>query len=165
MPTSTLIVFAVAAILAVLATRRADRPHRRAFGHAVEQFVYGVPRVVLALLAAGFLAQLLPTSVIAGWLSGESGLRGIAVAIGAGLLVPGGGMLAFPLALVLAKAGAGTPQLVAFVTSWAIFAPHRSIAYELTTMGWRFADGRLLATMPMPFIAGIATALALGSSL
>ena len=58
--------------------------------------------------------------------------------------------------------GAGTPQLIAFVTSWAMFAPHRSIAYELTTMGWRFAAGRVLATVPMPFIAGLATALALG---
>ncbi len=158
-PATTLLLFGIAAVLGLLIVRRPGKLHRQALHLALEQIITSLPRVVLALLAAGFLAQLLPGPLIAGYLSSESGLGGILVATVLGVAVPGGGVLAFPLALVLAKAGAGTPQLIAFITSWSVFAAHRALAYEIGIMGWRFYGMRLLACLPLPILAGVAAGL------
>ena len=110
---------------------------------------------MLALLAASFITQLIPTDTIGHLLNGESGVRGLLVASGAGLLVPGGGVIALPLALLLREAGAGSPQLMAFITSWSIFALHRILAYEIPSVGWHFARLRVSTTVLFPLIVGL----------
>lgn len=112
-------------------------------------------RLPIALFAAACLAELIPDRLIANVLGAETGLTGILIASLVGGLMPGGPMVAFPLALVLAKEGAGGPQTIALVTGWSVFAFHRVIAYEGPMMGWRFVALRFLASAVVPPLAGI----------
>jgi uncharacterized membrane protein YraQ (UPF0718 family) len=134
--------------------------HRRAASTAVDQFVRMLPRLTCALLAAGFLGTLVPAEPIGSWLGAESGAKGILVASLLGGFTPGGPIVSFPIVVVLRDAGAGLPQLVAFLTAWSVFAFHRVLVYELTLMGWRFSATRLVASLVLPPLAGF-TALGL----
>lgn len=112
-------------------------------------------RLPFALVAAQCLAALLPQDTVAAWIGPASGVSGIIVAAFAGGLLPGGPMISFPLALVLAGQGAGTAQLAALITGWSVFAIHRVISYESPLMGWRFVAVRLIASSPLPVLAGV----------
>ena len=111
----------------------------------------------LAVLAASFLSHLIPTDHLVGILGQGSGLKGIALASLLGSLMPGGPIFAFPLAVALFDAGAGTPQLVALLTSWSTLAFHRVLVFELPLMGFGFIVRRLAASAILPIIAGITT--------
>lgn len=124
-------------------------------------------RLPIALFAAMCLAELIPDQLIGQIVGHETGFTGILVASLLGGLMPGGPMVAFPMALVLAKDGAGGPQMVALITGWSVFAFHRVVAYEGPMMGWRFVALRFLASAFIPmagFLAG-ALAAAVGASL
>jgi hypothetical protein len=69
--------------------------------------------------------------------------------------VPGGPILSFPIVVVLYKAGAGVPQLIAFLTAWSVFAFHRIMIYEVNLMGWRFTAVRLVSSLVLPPLAGL----------
>ncbi|WP_299757632.1 hypothetical protein [uncultured Boseongicola sp.] len=126
----------------------------------VEQFAMLVPRMLVALIAAGFIAKLIPKEAIAGLLGEDAGLLALPVAVAAGLIVPAGPVIAFAIAAVFAKSGASVPALVAFVTSWSIFAAHRIFIYEVPLLGTSFLRMRLLSAMAVPFMAGVLAMLA-----
>lgn len=147
--------------LAFLAWRRSDGSDREAALRAADQLFRILPRVLMAAFAAGFLARLLPNEVVAQWIGPDSGPWGIAVAALGGLFVPAGPVVAFSLAAILAKAGAAPPQLVAFVTSWTVFAIHRVVTYELPMLGWRFLALRLTSSVVLPVTAGLTAAVLL----
>ena len=69
--------------------------------------------------------------------------------------MPGGPFVTFPLVLAFATAGAGVPQMAALITGWSIFALHRIITWEYPVLGWRFVVLRLIAALPLPFLAGL----------
>ena len=117
------------------------------------------PRVLLALPMAAFLAELIPGDLVAEWLGAASGWRGILIASAVGMLVPAGGMIAFPLALALLKVGVGLPQLIAFITSWSVFAIHRVIAFEVPLLGARFAALRLASSLVLAPLSGLIAAV------
>ncbi len=150
-------------MLGALAYARPGRLHVDGLRIAYRHFVQVLPRVALALITAGFLAQIVPGELVAGWLGPASGLRGILIAALVGSVVPGGPIISFPIAVVLFKSGVGTPQLIAFLTAWSAFALHRVIAYELPFMGWRFSLVRILASLPLPFATGLLAGVALGA--
>jgi len=129
----------------------------------VEQFAQGVrvlPRLVVAVLAAGFVAMLIPSGVVAEHIGPESGVSGVLIAMLVGGFIPSGPIVSFPLVVVLHEAGAGTPQLVALLTAWSCFALHRVMIYEIPLMGLRFGVTRLVSALPLPLIsAGITAAL------
>lgn len=131
---------------------------RQDFGPVVkrflEQFAMLVPRMLCALVAAGFIAQLLPKEAIARLLGDEAGLLAVPLAAAVGLLVPAGPVIAFAIAAVFAKSGASTAALVTFVTSWSIFAAHRIIIYELPLLGASFLRLRAASAVMVPFLAG-----------
>ena len=114
-----------------------------------------VPRMLFALIAAGFIAKLIPKEAIAGLLGEDAGLLALPVAVAAGMIVPAGPVIAFAIAAVFAKSGASVPALVAFVTSWSIFAAHRILIYEIPLLGTSFLRMRLLSAMAVPFLAGL----------
>lgn len=120
-----------------------------------EQFAMLVPRMICALVAAGFIAKLIPAQTIANLLGDEAGLLALPVAAAAGLMVPAGPVIAFAIAAVFAKSGASTPALVTFVTSWSVFAAHRILIYELPLVGASFLRLRLVSTVAIPFLAGV----------
>ena len=122
-------------------------------------FVLMAPRMFFALFLAGFAAELLPRETVSGWLGSESGFLGIMIASAAGIVVPAGGVVAYPLALAMYKIGVGIPQLVAFLTTWEVFALHRVIAWELPFLGGKFVALRLSSSFFLPPLAGFLAAL------
>ncbi len=142
------------AVLLILAVRRSEDPGpvlKRFF----EQFAMLVPRMLCALVAAGFIAELLPKEAIGRMLGADAGLLAIPIAAAVGLLVPAGPVIAFAIAAVFAKSGASTAALVTFITSWSIYAAHRILIYELPLLGPSFLRIRATAALPVPFAAGL----------
>ena len=154
-PMATLLLWLVALVLAALVVARRDGGHRQALHFALGQLVNLLPRLVLALMTAVFVASLVPADLIGNWLGRESGLGGIALATLLGALVPGGPVIAIPTAVLLASSGAAMPPLVAFITAWSIFAVHRIVIFEIPLVGWRFTLLRLSAGLPLPFLAAL----------
>ncbi len=158
MISSTVLLWALATALGLATLRRGGNAARRGVVSAFHSFVGTIPRIAVALLTAGFVAKLMPGEPIAALIGPESGWRGILIASLTGGFVPAGPIISFPLVVVLAKAGAGVAQLVAFLTAWSVFAFHRVLIYETTLMGWRFSAVRLTASLVLPPLAGFLTA-------
>jgi uncharacterized protein len=150
-----LVLWGLAIVLALWALRRSTAKARVAIMTAGERFLEIMPRIALALLAAGFIGVLVPSEPVARYIGPDSGFVGILIASVVGGFVPGGPILSFPLVVVLYKAGAGIPQLIAFLTAWSVFAFHRVAIYELTLMGWRFSAVRLISSLVLPPLAGL----------
>jgi len=148
-------------LFAALAQRRPGRPHRTALRTGWRQLRPLLLRLPLALLAAAFLITLLPEEAVVAYLGESSGWQGVLLASLFGGLLPGGPAVSFPLVLVLIDEGAGTAQLIALLTAWSVLAFHRVAAHELPTLGARYTLARLLASAPLPIVAGaLAGALA-----
>ena len=140
-------------ILGAIAWRRSPVMVQAAVRSAFGRFVEIMPKVALALFAAGFVGKLVPASVVGGYIGPESGFFGITVATIVGGITPAGPIVSFPIVIVMLKAGAGFPQVVAFLTAWSVFALHRVMIYEIPMMGWRFAAVRLASSAILPFFA------------
>jgi len=110
--------------------------------------------VAVSFLAAGFAEVLVPTEWVRATLGEESGLRGLAIASAAGILTPAGPFVSMPIAAVMVRSGAGLGPVVAFLTSWALLALHRFIAWEVPILGWRLAALRYGVSIALPFVAG-----------
>jgi uncharacterized membrane protein YraQ (UPF0718 family) len=158
MSSTGLVLWGLAAILGCLALRRGPAVARSGLTGALERIVTIIPRIVVALLMAGFVAKLMPGEPVAGLIGPESGLKGILIASVVGGFVPAGPIISFPIVVVLYKAGAGIPQLVAFLTAWSVFAFHRVMIYESTMMGWRFSAIRLVSSLVLPPLSGLLAA-------
>ena len=156
---TTLILWLIALILALLAYWRHDGSFERGGRIAWRYTLVIGPRIVMALLLAGILVALVPNAMIARWLGQETGLGGILLASLVGGLIPGGPIISFPIALALFKAGVGVPQLVAFLTGWSVFAIHRVIAFEIPFLGWRFAAVRFMVSFVLPPLSGLLAGL------
>jgi uncharacterized membrane protein YraQ (UPF0718 family) len=150
-----LLLWLLALALAFLALRRNTARAQVAIVTAGERFLEIMPRIALALMAAGFIGVLIPSEPIARYIGPDSGVSGILLASIVGGFVPGGPILSFPLVVVLYKAGAGLPQVIAFLTAWSVFAFHRVLIYEVNLMGWRFSAVRLISSLILPPLAGL----------
>jgi uncharacterized membrane protein YraQ (UPF0718 family) len=155
MISGALILWLLALVLAFIALRRSTAKARVAIATAGERFLEIMPRIALALMAAGFIGVLIPSEPVARYIGAESGFPGILLASIVGGFVPGGPILSFPIIVVLYKAGAGLPQVIAFLTAWSVFAFHRVLIYEITLMGWRFSAVRLISSIILPPLAGL----------
>lgn len=147
-------VLTILASLVFTAQRRATPPHRQAVKQGWGQLQPLLLRLPLALIAAAFIAQILPAQAIADMFGEESGGRGILIASLLGGLLPGGPMVAFPLIIVFQEAGAGVAQLIALLSSWSVLGLHRIAAYELPMLGARFTLTRVAVSLPLPIAAG-----------
>ncbi len=145
---------ALALSLAIIALRRSPTLLADALRSAIYRFIELTPRLIVGLLLAGFVGKLIPSELVAGVIGPETGLWGILIASLVGGFVPSGPILAFPIVVVLLGSGAGLPQVVAFITAWSLLAFHRMIIYELPIMGWTFCWQRIVASLPLPPLAG-----------
>jgi uncharacterized membrane protein YraQ (UPF0718 family) len=152
---ATLFLWGLALVLGAVALRRGRETARRGLEISFERFSGIIPRIAVALLTAGFVAKLMPGEPIAALIGPESGWRGILIASLTGGFVPAGPIISFPLVVVLYKAGAGIPQIVAFLTAWSVFAFHRVLIYESTLMGWRFSAVRRASSLILPPLSGV----------
>lgn len=154
-------VAAVLGGLAGFASWRRPEAHHEAFVSARGYLGNIAPRLPFALVAAECLGRLLPPEVVSGWIGPGSGMPGVLIASAVGALLPGGPMLAFPLAIALERAGAGPEALVALITAWALIAVNRTLLFELPLLGGRFTAWRLGLCVPLPIVAGAMAGLLL----
>lgn len=152
---SWLLIGALIAISAVIAWRTGG-PER--VGQAVASgagLLLGVlPNLVLGFALAGFLHVLLPTELISRWMGQDSGLQGLLIGTGAGMLTPGGPFTHFPiLASFLAK-GASVGPVCAYIAAWALIGLNRILVWELPILGPQIALVRFLASAGFPPLIG-----------
>lgn len=159
---SAIILWGTAAILALVVLRRPGRRFPEALRYAKGNAIMVLPRLPIAIIAAGFLSELMPQEAISTWIGGESGVVGILIASAVGAVIPSGPIISFPVAIALLHLGAGAPQLVAFLTAWSVFALHRLLMWEIPLLGAGFAARRLAVSLVLPPIAA-AIAMLIGS--
>lgn len=147
-------IYILALLTAVHAVTRGRDVMNAGLRRAAEQSLILIPRLILALIGAGFVVQLIPNEFIGRYLGDSAGIAGVAVGAIAGLLVPSGPMVSFAIASAFALEGASAPALVAFLTAWSLFAAHRIFVYEIPLLGGRWVRFRLLVVAVLPFIAG-----------
>lgn len=144
--------------LALFAQLRNRAAHGVALARACEHLRTLAPRIPFALVAAECLGRLLPREHVAALLGADAGLTGMLLGSLVGGLLPGGPMVAFPLAIALFRAGADQAPLVALLTAWSLLAINRTLLFEVPLMGVRFTLGRIAVSAPLPVLAGVLAA-------
>jgi hypothetical protein len=145
--------WAIVAALMLLAAMRGRIVLQDGLRNGLIDFFYLLPRLVIGVIGAGYLAEILPQRLVAEWLGPTSGAIGMMIATAAGALTPGGPVVGFAVGVSALKSGAGTPQVVAYLIAWALFALHRLLLYELHSMPRRVVLLRAAVSVPLPFIA------------
>ncbi len=158
-----LVIYGLLIVLGMAALSRGHGSFRQGLIRGAEQLIKLLPRMLCALVAAGFLAMLIPTEVISGFLGAEAGFMAIVIATLSGMIIPAGPAISFSIAAVLANEGASVPALVAFTTYWGIFALHRVIIFEIPLLGISFTRLRMLSGLILPLLAGGLTLAAMST--
>jgi uncharacterized membrane protein YraQ (UPF0718 family) len=151
-----LVLLALLSVLALLA-------HARGGSELVSEGLRGgagllirfAPVIVISFLAAGFAERLVPQEWVRERLDSGSGLVGILIGTGAGLITPGGPFVSMPVAAVMLRSGAGAGPVVAFLAAWSLLSIHRLVAWEVPILGWRFAAVRYGVCLVLPVAAGL----------
>lgn len=150
----SVLLWAIAAALLSVAWHRGDGAHVEAVKRAWQEFIWLLPRLAVGVIASGFLARLLPESVVAAHLGPDSGWIGLLIGAVAGALTPGGPVVGFSIGAAALKAGAGLPQIIAYVTAWSLISFNRVLLWEMPIMPRRFMWMRIAVSSPLPVIAG-----------
>jgi uncharacterized membrane protein YraQ (UPF0718 family) len=153
------LLFAIAAVLAVIAATRGRAVLRESAREGVLDFFKLMPRIMLGVVGAGYIAALLPHEMVARWLGADSGLSGLAIAVLGGALTPGGPVIGFSVGAAALKGGAGAPQVIAYCTAWALFAIQRLLIWELGVMPQHLVALRVAACFPLPLLAALGAAV------
>lgn len=143
----------IAAALAVVAAQRSRALLRDSLREGAIDCVKLMPRIMLGVIGAGYIAALLPQQIVGRWLGPDSGVVGLCIAVMGGALTPGGPVIGFSVGAAALKGGAGAPQVIAYSTAWALFAVQRLFLWELPVMPQRLVLLRLAASLPLPFLA------------
>jgi uncharacterized membrane protein YraQ (UPF0718 family) len=106
--------------------------------------------LALGFVLAGLLDVLIPSPVLSRWLGGERLGSGILVGWGAGLIMPGGPYLVFPIVANLFRSGAAPGPLIALLTAKTLVSPIRMLTYEVPLLGWPFTLARLVPGVLLP---------------
>ncbi len=149
----TLFMAAIAFVLLLIAWSRGAGEHVTALRMGLAITLQTLPLVIFAFVIAGFVQVLLPHDLLYRWVGPEAGLRGIVIGTLAGGITPGGPYVSLPIVAGLLRTGAGAGTMVAFLTSWSLWAMAR-LPMELGLLGWRFTLIRLASTFFFPPIAG-----------
>src|SRR4030095_259971 len=151
--TSTLVLAAVAVVLAVVAYLKDPGLPMLGARNGFAMLAFVLPRMVVALLLAGLMQVLVPEGFVSRHFGQGGGMRALLLATLAGV-APGGPMVTVPFMVALANSGAALPSLVAYMTAWSLFGLQRIIAWEAPLMGWRFVFARVVPSLAFPLIAG-----------
>jgi uncharacterized protein len=142
------------AVVAIAQWRGGTELVKQGFASGWDQLLRFGPMIAVSFLAAGFADQLIPSAWVRDQLGADSGLRGIALATGVGILTPAGPFVSMPIAAAMIRTGAGAGPVVAFLSSWSLLAVHRLVAWEVPILGWRMAMLRYAACAVLPIAAG-----------
>ena len=113
------------------------------------------PELLLGFLLAGLLDVLIPQPVLSRWLGSEHMAQGILVGWVAGLAIPGGPYLLFPVAANLLRAGAAPGPLIALLTAKTLVSPIRMLTYEAPLLGWPLTLARFVPGVLLPPVMGL----------
>jgi len=161
MTLATIVLIVLALILLGYAYLQQDGSHIEGIKDGWKTLKRTAPLLLSAFVIVGYVEVLSPQDLIQHWIGPQSGLSGIAIAEGVGLLLPGGPYAVFPIIAVLYGAGAGLGPTITLVTSWATLA-FISVSFELPFMGWRFTVVRWGLSLMVPFLAGLSVRLLFG---
>ena len=150
----TIVMAVMAFIFFIIAYRKGGNAHIEGLQTTWDMTISIIPLLIFAFLVAGFVQVLLPSELVARWVGGESGIKGIFIGSVAGALTPGGPFVCFPIAAGLLKAGAGNGTMVAYITGWSVWAINR-LPMEIGILGWKFTLIRALSTLILPPLAGL----------
>jgi len=151
----------IAIVLGLIAASRSRHLLRDSVREGVVDCARLLPRIMLGVIGAGYIAALLPQEVVGRWLGADSGFAGLCIAVLGGAFTPGGPVIGFSIGAAALKGGAGTPQVIAYTVAWALFAMQRLFIWELPVMPPRLVWVRVVASLPLPFLAA-AGAMLLG---
>ena len=152
--TSTLLLAAVAVVLAILAYLKDPGLPMLGAKNGVSMLAFVIPRMVVAIILAGLMQVLVPQDFVSRHFGQGGGVRALLLATRAGMITPGGPMVTVPFMVALANSGAALSSLVAYMTAWSLFGLQRIIAWEAPLMGWRFVVARVVPSLAFPVIAG-----------
>ena len=133
-----IILWGSVAAVGLIAFRRGRRVLTSSLREGTMDFVNIVPRIALGVIGSGYIAAVI-----------------------AGAATPGGPVVGFSIGAVALKVGGGTPQVIAYVVAWALFAFQRMILWEIPFMPARFVWFRAAVSVPFPFLAA-AIAMVIG---
>jgi len=151
-----LVMLGLLAALAVLAGLRGGGEFvSRGFGDGANLLLRFAPLIVVSFLTAGFAELLIPQEWVRQRLGEESGISGILIGVGAGIITPSGPFVSLPIAAVLLRSGAGIGPVVAFIAGWSLLAVHRLVAWEIPILGPRIALQRYAVCLILPIVAGL----------
>jgi uncharacterized membrane protein YraQ (UPF0718 family) len=156
-----IILWGSVAALALIAWRRGRLVLTASVREGALDFINIVPRIALGVIGSGYIAAVIPQEIITGWLGPNSGWLGVLTAVIAGGATLGGPVIGFSIGAVALKAGGGSPQVIAYVVAWALFAFQRLILWEIPFMPARFVWFRAAVSLPFPFLAA-AIAMVIG---
>jgi hypothetical protein len=155
------LLWGIALALALVAAMRSRHLLRDSVREGVVDCLRLLPRIMLGVVGAGYIAALLPQEVVGRWLGPDSGITGLCIAVIGGAFTPGGPVIGFSIGAAALKGGAGTPQVIAYTIAWALFAVQRLVMWEIPVMPPRMVWLRVLGSLPLPFLAA-AGAMLLG---
>ncbi len=148
-----LLLGSILAVLLMFAALRGRVVLMQGLREAAVDFLRLLPRLALGVIGSGFIAETVPQGLIVQWLGPESGVLGLGIATVAGALTPGGPVVGFAIGAAALKGGAAMPQVIAYSTAWALYAFPRLLSYELPIMPARVVWLRVIASLPLPFLA------------
>ena len=108
---------------------------RASWQASLDTLMFTAPRVLVALLGAGFFAELLPEDQVRQLLGTEAGFAAVMLAIALGPLTPGGAFVSFAIAAAALKAGAWPVAAIAYLRDCAEFC---ALAHFVTPSGSGF---------------------------
>ncbi|SCY61186.1 permease [Desulfoluna spongiiphila] len=113
-----------------------------------------IPLLFFSFTIAGMMQVLVSTDGLTKWVGPESGFKGILIGTLVGGLTPGGPFVSLPIVAGFIHSGAGIGTVVAFMTSWSIWAVMR-LPLEIGILGWKFTIVRLASSAILPILAGV----------
>jgi uncharacterized protein len=144
----------VVVAIAVAFTRDAGLPLRGLA--ATGRLLRGVwVELALGFLLAGLIEVLIPAPVLMRWLGGERMGRGILVGWAAGLALPGGPYVFFPVVANLFKNGVAPAPLITLLTAKTLVSPIRMLTYEAPLLGWPLTLARCIPGLLLPPVLGL----------
>jgi uncharacterized protein len=110
--------------------------------------------LALGFVLAGLLDVLIPPPALSRWMGEEHLGQGILVGWAAGLVMPGGPYLVFPVVANLLRSGAAPGPLIALLTAKTLVSPVRMLTYEAPLLGWPMTLARLIPGIFLPPVLG-----------
>jgi len=113
-----------------------------------------MPKIAAGVLIASILPFMLSKERIQALIGPDSGLRGLAIATLAGVVIPGGPSMTYPLTIGLMAAGADLGAGVALVSGWVLVGLNRTLIWELSFLPPEFVALRVALSLPVPVLLG-----------